>query len=122
MPVVPKKKKNAGGANANAGDADINAGSVDIAAMNVPTASAGDIPPCQTCMKYRQLLSDVLLDTLKFCDTISSMSSSSSNFLNLSIRKASAFNLLYEAVVLKETAGVAPPVKHSKSYRIAAVN
>ena len=81
---------NAGGANKNTSDADINTSSADIAAANVPTAGASDLPPCQTCIKYCQLLSDVLLDTLKFHDTISSMSSSTSNFLNLGIHKASA--------------------------------
>jgi hypothetical protein len=82
---------------------------------------SGDLLPCQNCTKYRQLLSDVLLDTLKFRDRISAMSTTSSNLLDRGIRRASAFNLLHEAALLKETAGVPPPAPSSKKIKITRV-
>lgn len=58
---------------------------------------------CLNCTKYWQLLSDVLQDLLKFQEFSSAMLSSSKNLLNIGIRKAFIFNLLHEAMILKET-------------------
>jgi hypothetical protein len=77
---------------------------------------------CGRCDKYRQLLSDVLQDILKFQKYASTMSTSSENLLNLGIRRGSTFNLLHEAAILKETAGISPPAKADTAQLISSVN
>ena len=83
---------------------------------NIKDAGSG----CRNCTKYKQLLSDVLQDVLKFQNYASAMSTSSENLLNIGIRKASNFQLLHEAAILKETAGIPPPTK-GKTHQISAV-
>ena len=87
----------------------------------VKTAPAGAGAGCQSCPKYRQLLSDVLRDILKYQDFASVMTTSSKNLFHLGVRKCSTFNLLYEAAVLKETAGVSPPANVSTVKHISDV-
>ena len=76
-------------------------------------ASLPTVEPCYKCVKYKDLLSQVLQDTLKFQNFASLMSTDSENLLNLSLRKASVFNLLHEAALLKETA--AKPSRRRKN-------
>lgn len=73
---------------------------------------------------YRQLLSDVLRDILKFQQFASIMSTSNKNLMNLGIRRAAAFNLLHEAAILKETAGSpeSSPATQSVPELISAVS
>jgi hypothetical protein len=71
---------------------------------------------------YRQLLSDVLQDVVKFQRFASLMSTSTKNHLNLGIRRTAAFNLLHEAAVIKETAGtLAPAPAPLSTHLISAV-
>jgi hypothetical protein len=76
---------------------------------------------CKSCRKYRQLLSDLLQDVLKFRNFVSTMSTSSENLLNIGIRKASSFNLLHQAAILKETAGMQPPATTNTGDLISSV-
>jgi hypothetical protein len=78
------------------------------------------IPSCASCEKYRQLLSDVLQDIVKFQSYSSVMSTSSENLLNIGVRKASIYNQLHEAAILKETAGDSNPVPVSHTHHISA--
>lgn len=80
------------------------------AATNVLTGTGTG---CASCSQYRQLLSDVLRDILRYQNFASVMATSSKNLFNIGSRKASTFNLLYETAVLKETAGVSLPAKSS---------
>jgi len=77
---------------------------------------------CDRCANYRQLLSDVLQDVLKFQKYASGMSTSSENLLNIGIRRGSTFNLLHQAAILKETAGISPPAKAETAELILSVN
>jgi hypothetical protein len=97
-----------------------NAGKSVIAGP-APHSCAGAGVDCPCCEKYRQLLSDVLLDVIKFKQFSSVMSTSSENLLNIGIRRASTFNLLHETVILKETGGAAPPAK-AKTRNISRDN
>ena len=86
-----------------------------------PGPGPGSSPGCRICHKYRQLLSDVLQDILKYQNFASVMSTSSQNLLNLGLRRASTFHLLYEAAIMKETAGLSPPAQAPTEHRISAV-
>jgi hypothetical protein len=85
------------------------------------TFKAGHESACRNCGTYRQLLSDVLQDVIKFQNFASVLATTSENTLNIGIRRASTFNLLHEAAILKETASTTPPAKDTKKKRIAAV-
>lgn len=76
---------------------------------------------CRNCTKYKQLLSDVLRDILKFHSFASVMSISAENMLNVGIRRASTFHNLHEAANLKETPIVPPPAQAPTSHRISEV-
>jgi hypothetical protein len=103
------------GAGANAGDSILtNFGNAGLSAETIPDA-------CRKCPKYCQLLSDVLLDVLKFKQFSSVMSTSSENLMNIGIRRASTFNLLHEASILKETADVPPLAEAPKRHHISEV-
>jgi hypothetical protein len=97
----------------------VNAGAGPFPASAGPLDSAG--AGCRSCPMYRQLLSNVLQDILKFQNFASVMSTSSENLFHLGQRRASTFNLLHEAAVLKETAGVRPLAKAETAIHIAAV-
>jgi hypothetical protein len=73
-------------------------------------------------LNYRQLLSDVLQDVLKFQNFASMMSTSTKNQLILGIRRAAAFNLLHEAAILKETAGSSGPAQAPAQAPISIPN
>jgi hypothetical protein len=108
------KSSNAGASkNTDSGPA-FNAGS---------SSSTGTGTGCGGCNKYRQLLSDVLQDVLKFQNYASVMTTSSENLFINGIRRASTFNVLHEAAILKETASVSPPVKAKgkPAHHISAV-
>jgi hypothetical protein len=96
-------------------DPDAGAGSSSKAGFG-----AGD--ECNSCSKYRQLLSDVLQDVVKYKNFASDMSTSSENLFVRGIRKASTFNLLHEAALLKETAGISPPAQRPVASHIANIS
>ena len=106
----------AGSTSSPAGSTSLPAGSTSLHAGSTLLPGAGQ---CQSCNKYRQLLSDVLQDILKFESYASLMSTSSENLLNIGIRKASIFNQLHEAAILKESDSVPPPAKATKAHHIA---
>jgi hypothetical protein len=117
-PVVGSGSNYRAGAVAGAGDTNTPPHLPSVPAANPSTSYTGsEARSCQKCKMYKQLLSDVLLDTLKFRDK-----TSASTLLDLGIRKASAFHLLHEAAILKETAGIVHPAPASKKLQIAAVN
>ena len=76
---------------------------------------------CRSCHKYRQVLSDVLEDVVKFQNFASVMSTSSENLFNLGIRRASIFNSLHEAAILKESDSIPPPVSAPAIHHIKSV-
>jgi len=77
---------------------------------------------CRSCTQYRQLLSDVLQDVIKFQTFADTMSSTTHNLLNVGIRRASTFNQLHEAAILKETERIPAPAKAKVAHRIAEVH
>jgi hypothetical protein len=85
-------------------------------------AGTSSQPVCIDCSKYRQLLSDVLQDVLKFKNFASTMSTCSETLLNIGLRRASTFNLLHEAAILKETAGKSILSQTSKTRSISEVS
>ncbi|KAF8804832.1 hypothetical protein BYT27DRAFT_7258861 [Phlegmacium glaucopus] len=84
------------------------------------SAGAGD-NACQRCSQYRDVLSDVLQDVLKFCNLSSGMAASSETQWKLGLRWASTFHLLQEAALMKETSGCAPPASGTTAYQIENV-
>jgi hypothetical protein len=107
-------------ASGNAGSS-VNTGITSNAAGTGTSSNNEAGAECRSCLKYRELLSDVLQDILKFQNFASSMSSSSQNLFEIGNRRASTFNLLHEAAILKETAGLSPPAPDTTSCRISAV-
>lgn len=99
------KSRDPGEDTGRAGPSTLNAGSSrpgpSIFSLNAGETSSSQCPRCE---KYRQLLSDLLQDILKFQKFSSVMSTSSENLLNIGIRKASTFYHLNEAAILKESA------------------
>src|ERR1700678_3477930 len=77
---------------------------------------------CQSCPQYRQLLGDVLQDVVKFQTFADTMSSTTHNLLNVGIRRASTFNQLHEAAILKETERIPAPAKAKVAHQIAEVH
>ena len=103
-------------------DASVDANAGAGTGYNFGTSLTGKSGACPKCDKYRQLLSDVLLDTLKFRNFASTMSTSSSNHLKRGLRKTSVFHILHTTAILKETAGPAisqpaPPNLPQSSYK-----
>ena len=101
-------------------DNDANAGHIPIrpgpssSSSHIPIASGSGIrtisrvpvgPSCCSSTKYCELLTDVLQDINKFQSYASTMSTASENLLNIGIHRASTFNMLHEAAILKETTG-----------------
>lgn len=86
------------------------------------TGKANTGPGCPDCKRYRQVISDLLQDVLKFQNFASVMSTSSKALLHIGLRKASTYNLLHEAAILKETAEISPPERASKIHHISAVS
>ena len=91
-----------------------------ISPEGISTESDGDAG-CQSCHKYRQVLSDVLQDVVKFQNFASVMSTSSENLFNLGIRRASIFNSLHETAILKESDSIPPPVSAPAIHHIKSV-
>src|SRR5580692_3983498 len=77
---------------------------------------------CRSCTQYRQLLSDVLQDIIKFQSFADTMSSTTHNLLNVGIRRASTFNQLHKAAISKETERILAPAKAKVAHRIAEVH
>ncbi|KAF8815247.1 hypothetical protein BYT27DRAFT_7249330 [Phlegmacium glaucopus] len=75
---------------------------------NVQSSDAG-AGQCPQCTQYREILGDTLQDLLEVHRFSNSMSTASKNQWNLDMRRASTFNLLHEAAVIKETASPATP-------------
>ena len=71
------------------------------------TPSTSQIPSakCPKCNEYKGILSNALLDIVNMHNYANLMLSSSETQWNIDMRRASTFNQLYEASVLKETAG-----------------
>ena len=78
-------------------------------------------PCCINCGKYRKVLSDVLLDIMKFKNFASVMSTSTENLASIRMRKASIFYTLHESAVLKETTGIPTALPNTTPRRISAV-
>jgi hypothetical protein len=74
--------------------------------------------PCEKCVKFKDILSVVLQDILKFRNFASTMTTTSSNLLQTGIRKASTFYLLHEAAIIKETADVGQQVPTTSNTRM----
>src|SRR6202522_3134484 len=77
---------------------------------------------CRSCTQYRQLLSDVLQDVIKFQSFAATLSFTTHNLLNVGIRRASTFNQLHEAAILKETERIPAPAKAKVAHRISEVH
>ena len=60
---------------------------------------------CPKCPKYKQILSDTLQDLLRVHRLTSTVLSGSEAKWHIDMRRASAFNLLHEAIILKEISG-----------------
>lgn len=58
---------------------------------------------CQKCEQYRNVISDLLREILKFHTFSTAMSTASGNQWHLGMRRASTFHQLHEAALLKET-------------------
>ena len=62
---------------------------------------------CPKCPQYKQILSDTLQDLLQVHRLTSTVLTGSEAKWHIDMRRASAFNLLHEAILIKET-GVTP--------------
>lgn len=75
------------------------------AAASDKRPSATNNSNCDKCVQYGQILADTLQDLLDAHNTANAMSTSFEIQWNLDMRRASTFNLLHEAAVVKEMAG-----------------
>jgi hypothetical protein len=77
-------------------------GSADIrgSSANIPGPSASN--QCLKCDRYSQILSNALQDILDMHNFADTMTTCSEAQWNIDMRRASTFNLLHEAVVIKE--------------------
>jgi hypothetical protein len=66
-------------------------------------AGTGAADPCQKCLQYKYILSDSLNDLVDIHTYSNAMFAASKNQWRLDMRRASTFNLLYEATVNKES-------------------
>ena len=77
---------------------------------------------CRDCLLYAKILNDSLRDLLNVHSYANSMATSHEAQWQFSMRRASTFNLLYEAAVVKETAdSISATVPKRKRERIAFV-
>ncbi|KAF8799630.1 hypothetical protein BYT27DRAFT_7263716 [Phlegmacium glaucopus] len=112
------------GAGASAGLTQAASAGVPTSAEDIPSplhAGADHSPTCHRCNKYRDLLSDVLQDVLRFRNVSSLMSTSSEHRWKLGVCRASTFHLLQEAALLKETAVSEAPAPGSTAQWLVAV-
>ena len=65
--------------------------------------------PCRQCVQYRQIISNALNDMLDTYQFSNLMKTSSETQWNMDMRRASAFNLLHETVLIKEMADPSAP-------------
>lgn len=72
--------------------------------LNLKESSAAKSLQCQKCDQYSQILSNTLQDILDAHNFANTMLTSSEAQWNLGMRRASTFNLLHEAAVIKEKA------------------
>ena len=80
-----------------------------LATLATPaTGSPPSMSPaqCSKCDEYKGILSNALLDMINIHNYVNSMTASSEMQWNIDMRRASTFNQLYEASVLKETAAI----------------
>src|ERR1700678_3668427 len=128
---VEKSKATVLPAGTGAGPSNATSGpSISLPAGTVANATSGpsmstleyNRKGCRSCTQYRQLLSDVLQDVIKFQTFADTMSSTTHNLLNVGIRRASTFNQLHEAAILKETERIPAPAKAKVAHRIAEVH
>jgi len=95
-------------------------------ALPVPVAPAAPLlatskPACDQCGRYRDLLSSILHDLVEVHQFASAMATASENQWCLDMRRASTFNLLYEATVIKECGPSTRLPRGSKGERAKAV-
>ena len=123
---IARPTEGVGAGNLSDGNSGIvhNSGSTDSAGSHSMAGPGPTFPDetiqCQKCSKYRQLLSDVLLDTLRFRNYASTMSTASWNLINIRLRRTSTFHQLYEAAITKETTVSSPapaPTLPASSYK-----
>ena len=74
------------------------------ASISTPSVLPAPIS-CRQCSDYSQILSNTLIDLLNLHIFSKSLMSSSETQWYMDMRRASTFNLLHEAVIIKETAG-----------------
>ncbi|KAF8804423.1 hypothetical protein BYT27DRAFT_7025902, partial [Phlegmacium glaucopus] len=79
-------------------------------------ASAGQ---CQQCVLYRDILGDTLRDFLDVHRFSNTMSTASKNQWHLDMRRASTFNLLHEAAVIKESS---TPASDELAQQVHGIN
>ena len=78
-----------------------------------PAGVGADI--CQKCVHYKFILSDTLNDIVDIHGFTNAMSTASKTQWKVDMRRASTFNLLYEAAVIKETDAPSRPVPSSST-------
>lgn len=76
---------------------------------------------CDQCGRYRDLLGSILHELLNVQQFAAAMSSASENQWSLVMRRASTFNLLYEAAVIKEGGPATRPPRGNKGDRAKPV-
>ncbi|KAF8801012.1 hypothetical protein BYT27DRAFT_7262423 [Phlegmacium glaucopus] len=72
-------------------------------ASDQPTTAGAHAGTCDQCTQYCEILGDILQDFLDVQRFSNAMSAASKNQWNLDMRRASTFNLLHKAAVIKET-------------------
>ena len=106
----------------------ITSGSMSTAPSAVPVPPAPAAPllgtskaGCDQCERYRDLLSSVLRELVEVRQFASAMATAAENQWGLDMRRASTFNLLYEAAVIKECGPATRPPRGNKGERAKAV-
>lgn len=76
-----------------------------LSTIQCAPASATEDNKCGKCVQYRQILADTLQDLVDTHNYTNAMSTSFNIQWNIDMCRASTFNLLHEAAVVKEMAG-----------------
>jgi hypothetical protein len=82
--------------------------STSTIALGTGAGENADQGRCFKCPVYEKVLAETLNDLLSIHRFSNAMSTSSKNQFNLDMRRASTFNLLHEASVIKETKATGP--------------
>ena len=102
--VIPVAPSNLGpGVSSNVGPGSSSQVVGPVVGSNLSPGLSSDVSSCQKCEQYKDILSNTVNDLVDIHHFTNAMFTSSKAQWKVDMRRASTFNLLYEAAVIKET-------------------